>query len=339
MCEAIERKGGRAHILYTLDFPDRLGLTINPSGGGARLALHGPARMDLHSTCSSVWLRRTFFPTIPAVFEESDRTIIERECRKMRESFLELLCSDALWVNSLHGHNAGKPAQLVAALRCGFETPPTLVSNEPAEIMAFVQGAPGHVIYKTFNGLVPTTVVTGAMLAEPEILRWTPGIYQHYIAKDHELRVTMVGRRCFAVRIGSQGTVRGQIDWREAQRSPGGQPSDLILEPVQLPPRVERRCRRLLRSLGLAYGAIDLIVTPQGEYVFLEVNPAGQFLWIEAQVGLPVLDALSAMLIEGRIDYRWDSRSPAVRFDADLEKAAHAREEKACAEHNCEIRL
>jgi glutathione synthase/RimK-type ligase-like ATP-grasp enzyme len=225
----------------------------------------------------------------------------------------------------------------MAALRCGLKIPATLVSNEPTEILSFARAAPGLVIYKTFNGLVPTTVVTEEMLSELEILRWTPGIYQHYIEKDHEVRATVVGRRFFVVRIRSQETMRGRIDWREAQRSPGGRPSDLVIEPAALPPRVEQRCRRLLRSLGLAYAAIDLIVTPQGDYVFLEVNSSGQFLWVDAQVNLPVLDALAAMLIQGRIDYEWDSRSVVARFDAAFEQAVTAREEEALAEHNCEI--
>src|ERR1700694_1054163 len=102
MCEAIERKGGEVAIYYTTDFPERLGLTIRPSRRGAVLAVQDPLRMELGAQCSAVWLRRMFSPTVPAAFEDSDRAIIERECRQMRQGFLDLLCPSAFWVHPLH---------------------------------------------------------------------------------------------------------------------------------------------------------------------------------------------------------------------------------------------
>jgi hypothetical protein len=290
-------------------------------------------RRELGGEFSSVCLRRTPFAHAPAEFEEEDRETIERECRHMRRSFFDLLCPLALWVNPLSGHESAKPTQLVAAQRCGFKIPSTIVTNDPAEIMAFVREAPGPVIYKTFGGIVPTTVLTADLLAEPELLRWTPGIYQHYVQKDHELRVTVIGRRVFAVRINSQATARGQIDWREAQRTPRGKTCDLTLEPAALPAAVEARCLRLMKALGLVYGAIDLIVTPRQEHVFLEVNPAGQFLWIESAVGLPLLDAMSELLIQGTPQYDWNPKAPGLRFDADFEKAVEVRQAEILADH------
>jgi glutathione synthase/RimK-type ligase-like ATP-grasp enzyme len=55
-----------------------------------------------------------------------------------------------------------------------------------------------------------------------------------------------------------------------------------------------------MRRLGLEYGAIDLRLTPDGEYVFFEVNPAGQFLFVEHACGLPISAALAARLAAGR---------------------------------------
>jgi biotin carboxylase len=141
----------------------------------------------------------------------------------------------------------------------------------------------------------------------------------------------------FATRINSQQTARGTIDWREAQWKPRGESSDLKLEPVTLPRAVRSACRRLIRSLGLAYGAIDLIVTPQGEYVFLEVNPSGQFLWIDYEVGLPLLDAMSEMLIQGTPAYKWNFRAPRIRFDAGFLAATKDRERLSMSEHICDI--
>jgi hypothetical protein len=337
MCEAIERKEAECRVFYTPDFPQRAGLTIVPSIPGG-LALHESLGVDL-SDCGAVWVRRTFYPKAPAEFDETDCVTIERECREMRQSFFDLLGQRACWVNPLRAHETPKPSQLVAALRCGFRIPPTIVSNDPAEILCFIRAAPGQVVFKTFSGQVPTTVLGPELVAEPELLRWTPGIYQHYIEKEFELRVTVVGRRLFTVRINSQESMRGRIDWREAQRRPRGHAADLVFMSAALPPLIEARCLQLMESLGLVFGAIDLIVTPQKEIVFLEVNAAGQFLWIESEMGLPLLDVTSELLLQGRVDFAWDARSPRVRFDCDFERAVFARQEKAMAEHVSDLRV
>jgi len=340
MCEALERKGAEAKFVYTPDFPGKASLTIKPTAPTPILFATGAARMDFSTGCSSVWLRRPFFANVPKDFEETDRSMIERECRYMRTSFFDLLCPSALWVNSLNTHRLEqcKPTQLVAAQRCGLRFPPTLISNDPGEILAFVKAAHNsRVVYKTFNAFVPTSLLTEELLADTDALRWTPGIYQHYVEKSHELRVTVIGSRIFTVRINSQQTSRGTIDWREAQWKPRGAAGDLTFEPATLPRPIRAACRRLIRTLGLAYGAIDLIVTPGGEYVFLEVNPSGQFLWIDGEVGLPLLDAMSEMLIQGTLDYKWNSRAPSVRFDAELLEAAQERQRLSMAAHNCDI--
>jgi glutathione synthase/RimK-type ligase-like ATP-grasp enzyme len=59
-----------------------------------------------------------------------------------------------------------------------------------------------------------------------------------------------------------------------------------------LPERVESFCRLIVHSYGLRFGAIDLIVTPDKDYVFLELNPNGQWAWIEQRTGLPLASAL-----------------------------------------------
>jgi hypothetical protein len=335
MCEALERKGARARFVYTPDFPSRLGLSIAVTAQGTDLYAHGPVREPFGRECTGVWYRRPYFGKTPEDLDEEDRKVVERESRDLRLSFFDLLCPSALWVNPLDStfRERCKPSQLVIAKQCGFSIPPTLVSNDPQEIRSFVEGLAGAAVYKTFNALVPTSVVTPDMLADDEALRWTPGIYQGLVEKEHELRVTVVGHRMFATKIDSQATARGKIDWREAQWQRPGVRCDLAFRRATLPPQVRQACRRLMRALSLVYGAIDLIVTPRGEYVFLEVNPSGQFLWVDHAVGFPILDAMAEMLMQGRADYTWNPRSPQVVFDAELLRAAEERERQSRADH------
>jgi hypothetical protein len=81
-----------------------------------------------------------------------------------------------------------------------------------------------------------------------------------------------------------------------------------------------------LKDLGLVFGCLDLIVTPEGEYVFLEVNESGQFLWVEGYTGLPLLDAFTELLIQGRKDFRWTPSDDSVRYE-DVYRAATDRGE------------
>jgi glutathione synthase/RimK-type ligase-like ATP-grasp enzyme len=142
-----------------------------------------------------------------------------------------------------------------------------------------------------------TNRVEPADLTEPEGFLPTPGIFQPYIEKQLELRIVVVGRRLFTCAIHSQQSDRARDDWRryDLDNTPH--------EPYDLPPEIADRLLQLMERLGLVFGSIDLILTPEGEYVFLEINPNGQFDWIARLAGLPIYEHLAAMLLAGTVDY------------------------------------
>src|SRR6185312_12158775 len=105
-----------------------------------------------------------------------------------------------------------------------------------------------------------------------------------------ELRITVVGRQVFAAEIHSQHSNHTRHDWRRYDR---------YATPYfrhELPGALQRRCIALVERMGLCYGAIDMVLTPDGRYVFLEINPNGQYLWIEQATGLPISDAICDLL-------------------------------------------
>jgi glutathione synthase/RimK-type ligase-like ATP-grasp enzyme len=112
------------------------------------------------------------------------------------------------------------------------------------------------------------------------------------VTKALELRVTVVGDRVFSACIDSQRSEKSRIDWRRDGMG-------LIDEwgPYELPTEVEERLLMLVRRLGLNYGAADFILTPNGQHVFLEVNPVGEFFWLEKQPGLPLSSAIAQLLV------------------------------------------
>jgi glutathione synthase/RimK-type ligase-like ATP-grasp enzyme len=123
-------------------------------------------------------------------------------------------------------------------------------------------------------------------------------IFQAYVPKLVELRITVVGRRIFAAEIHSQRTNHTRCDWRRYDQ--GQTPH----RPHELPRDLEQRCTALVERLCLRYGAIDMVLTPDGRYVFLEINPNGQYLWIEHETGLPISEAICDLLTGGEPDSR-----------------------------------
>ena len=192
--------------------------------------------------------------------------------------------------------------QLKRAGALGFELPPTVVTNCPEDVLALHREHGGKIVSKqaakAFSSTLGdhmiryTELVSPRDLAHIDAIAHCPMIFQGYVPKLVELRVTVVGQQVFAAEIHSQTTNHTRHDWR---RYDHGQTPHL---PHELPRDVERRCVRLVEQLGLQYGAIDLVLTPDGRYVFLEINPNGQYLWIEDETGLPITDAICDLLLE-----------------------------------------
>lgn len=223
-----------------------------------------------------------------------------------------------LWVNRPAAASAAenKLVQLRAAHRCGLRFPATLVSHDPVEIRAFVRRH-GRVVYKPFlthtwqdadSGRMFSTyarIVEPSMLEDDASLLQCPGIYQAYVDKRCDLRVTAIGARFFPARLHAQHR-DGFVDWRVRQAVQG-----LRAEPGELGAGEEDKLRALMRELGLSFGCIDLAVDGDGNAHFLEVNQAGQFLFVEHLLPqLPLLRAMSAMLAQARADYSLDAAAP-----------------------------
>ncbi|MEA2601380.1 MAG: hypothetical protein QOF89_2372 [Acidobacteriota bacterium] len=232
---------------------------------------------------------------------------------------MKLLSPRALWVNppSARYIADNKILQQQVALSCGLTVPETLYSNDPGEIRDFIAALGGSAIYKPLstapwrNGSTRwacyANVVTADKLVDDDILRQTPGIYQEVVAKNYELRVTIMGREAFSTRVLSQDTVEGKVDWRRAYDE-----LRMVAEPLRA--EVLESCLELMRQLSIVFGCFDFIVTPEGEHIFLEVNEMGQFLFIEQYTGQPVLDAFSDFLISGDPKFRYRRSNPSVRF-------------------------
>jgi glutathione synthase/RimK-type ligase-like ATP-grasp enzyme len=278
-----------------------------------------------------IWNRRPLYVVDDALVHPGDREFVDVQCKAHREGLFALLRRGGFWVNDRDAAVRAnhKPLQHAIAVEVGLEMPDTLYTNDPAAIRAFLREQGGRIAFKPFymlpwksgttNFITPTTVITEAHLEDETRIAVAPAIYQELVPKAYELRVTVIGERFFAAKLNSQSTDLGLVDWRRAQEK-------MTAEETALPPIVEEQCRELMRRLGLVFGCLDLIVTPDGRHVFLEVNQMGQFLFVERWTGMPLLDAFAEMLLQGTPRYAW-SAANAVHYDDVLARVVAMHEE------------
>ncbi|MEQ1503957.1 MAG: MvdC/MvdD family ATP grasp protein, partial [Myxococcota bacterium] len=295
-----------------------LAFGVDPSGRPSRILRRtsGPD-IDLDDV-TAIWHRRPGMPTPHADLAAPwmGRFVVEEGgplFRDLWDSF------DGLQVpgpRSVYRRAEHKYTNLVLAAELGFEVPDTLVTNDPAALLAFYRRHDGRIVSKMANQILNnkfaaprynrfTEVVTPRDIAYFRSARHDATIFQGYVPKRVELRVTVVGSALFAAEIRSQETNHTRHDWRRYDHS------STPIVPHELPPAVADRCRRLVARLGLVYGAIDLVLTPDDRYVFLEINPNGQFLWVEQLTGFPIAAAIADLLVAA------DRASHAARAQAD----------------------
>ena len=315
VCWALRRCGLRPTWAKTLADPamtsvslhadDRDGLRFTGGIGAART--------------SSVWFRR---PRLPESFPgaaPADLAFVRDEWKRHIANVHAVAetAGDVFWVNRPDRAAAAenKLLQLRAAHRCGLRFPATLVSSEPDEIRRFF-ATHERVVYKPYathswrdgDGRIFSTyarVLDAETLHDDAALRLCPGIYQACVRKRCDLRVTVIGQRMFAVRIDASddGDGDGIVDWRAAAID-----DRTRSRATALPATAEAALRRLMDRLGLAFGCIDLVVDEHDDLHFLEINQAGQFLFVEHDVPeLPLLRAMTAMLAQARADYVLDA--------------------------------
>ena len=303
--------------------------TIRVASRRTAFRLTGPS-LDLQdSKPDTVWHRRPCAVPPAGSLHPADLDFVKAECRVFRHSLFGILFREAFWVNppECAARADRKLLQQSAAVEVGFDIPQTLYSNDPREIREFIREHGGTVVYKPFTGgpwrdaetywMTFTSAVTIDDLVDDDLLQATPGIYQEIIPKLYELRITVMGSCALTAKILSQETRQGRLDWRKSY-------ADLKMEIYELPELLCDLCGRLLRKLGLVFGCFDVAVTPDGRFVFFEVNESGQFLFLERYTDLPLLDAFSAFLLAGSPDFRWERPRTIVRY-ADVKDSAVSR--------------
>ena len=302
VAEALWQRGAYPFRLDTDLFPSevQLSATFTQQGLSHRIqyAHQSIAVDDIHS----VWMRKIRIPKLSADLDNRFRDGCIRESYAALEGFLDSL-ADVPWLDPLAHISAAenKLRQLRVAREVGLCIPPTLVTNNPKEAREFFHALQGNVVAKMLTPLsqgmagtsffVYTSLVTEADLLEAESLHHSPMVFQAAIPKQRELRVVYVDGQCFVGALEAAHYAEETMDWRCAQSRTMAWLED------ELPSDVVQAVRALMTRLGLAFGAIDLIRTPEGAHVFLEVNPCGEWGMLERDLDYPISSAIADVLL------------------------------------------
>ena len=316
---ALKQRGHRVLRYFGTDFPALADIEFEYGDGGESLRLHTiDGSYDL-SEFDVVWNRRMTAPKLPTGIDPRDRDYVSLQLR-FGDASLRSLLRDAFWINPYDAaRNADhKPKQLQLALRNGLKIPETLVSNRPEAIRRFIDAHPS-VIHKPLVGSAweendktlstYTARVRAEDLPNEALLRAAPGIFQAQVRKQFEVRAQFFGASYFALKIDSTRIEYGEMDWRLHQNGAMTDGS------VTLPDAVYRACMKQLQSLGLVAGAFDFIVTPEDEWIYLEVNEAGQFIFVEQwHTEFTLFDALCDFIESGDAAFEYRRKPDAQRL-------------------------
>jgi glutathione synthase/RimK-type ligase-like ATP-grasp enzyme len=308
----INERKHNAFVLKTDRFPVDYYLDLRISDGlFDGLIIHRPTDTGIQiSDIKSVWMRKKGTFSYPSGhLAPQEKAYADGE---MEHILFSMLCSlNCYWMSHPLAVRASmwKGEQLQRAVGMGFLVPRSLITNKRSVVEAFRRSAADGIVFKSLSsaslaaekvgaddrvaGSMPTTRITAEHEELLDAVSEAPCFFQELVPKACEIRATVIDGRVFAAKIHSQDDPRTRIDYRDFS-------ADILYEATTLPTVIEERCRAFVASYGLNYGAIDLIVTPEGDYVFLENNPVGQFLFVEQLV--PSLDMsgwLAECLIRG----------------------------------------
>lgn len=275
------------------DFPTDMSLaaSLHDLRWEGRIRTADGLDVDL-ATVRSVYYRRPGRPLLPATMSDAEREWALREA--IHGLFGVLGSLDCLYVNHPSMNQAAefKARQLAVAARCGLRFPSTLLTNDPDEARAFAKDVravmkplrDGFLVEHGARKAAYTTAVDDDEIDDS--VRFTVHQLQAWIEKSHDVRLTVVGDRMFAVEIHS-GSPAARVDFRADYDA-------LTYRVTDAPAEVAAGVRAMMDRLGLVFAAIDFAVTVHGEWVFLgDVNPNGQWAWIEKH--LPELRIAAAI--------------------------------------------
>ncbi len=240
----------------------------------------------------TIWWRRfkSNQQSFGATVNESHQSLTNNDCFGALTGSLQTTFAGR-WISHPRSteHASNKLIQLTTARACGMRIPDTVVTQSPGVVREFYRLHEGRIIVKPVVGtpgpLLFTQMVCEDHLNSADSIRSCPAIYQQFISGTKHIRLNCFGRNSFAGLIETN-----DLDWRPNLNVP--------IVRWEVPEFLHQQVRKILDTLGLDMGIVDLKLTPTGEFIWLEVNPQGQFLFLEGLTGEPLTEHFANYLVK-----------------------------------------
>ncbi|OMP75295.1 grasp-with-spasm system ATP-grasp peptide maturase [[Flexibacter] sp. ATCC 35208] len=261
---------------------------------------------------NAIWYRRwSFHATFPKIspleekkFEEDINEFRTEEFKIISEIFFSQIKNKKIIGSPNHlKKNPSKYQQLLAAKKAGIDIPDTIITSSREELYNFYFSHHKRIIVKAMSeaGLFN---FSGELLAgfteivSEEVINnlpdhFYPSSFQEMVEKDVELRVYYLEGKCYPMAIFSTLDKQTSIDFRKYNIQT---PNRNV--PFKIPDDLAARIVVLMNDLGLNTGSLDIILTTDGKFVFLEVNHGGQFGMVSEPCNYQLEKIVATSLIE-----------------------------------------
>lgn len=290
------------------DLPANCNLSINPASGNGIFQLHDSNLSFQLSDITAVWYRKPDPLNLSHfALDKASLDYVEAEFNEIIQGLYAIL-KDVFWINNplTTRLTHRKMLQLRFAREAGFTIPQSLITNNSKEALEFCEKIGWNVAIKSLGAISVTShqeksqiqygiftrkIGKEELMMLQDKIGHMPTLFQEYIEKDYELRITCVGDKIFSCRIDSQGNDLTREDFRFDSRK-------LIHKAFDCA-KIHENLLDYMRAFKINFGCFDIAVTKDGGYVFFECNPNGQWLWIEELTAMPIGKAIAEMLVTG----------------------------------------
>lgn len=250
---------------------------------------------------NAVYYRRPKLPTYNKTkLSKTEKKFLQAECYKSLEGIYKILESK-YWISNPYNirEAENKMWQLILAKQLGFKIPQSIISNISSKVDLFVHENNSDCVVKPLSTFkikdkgeeysIYTHKINSTLQSKE--IEICPSLLQENIHRIFDLRIIVIGNEAYAFSILSHER-KDYIDWRQNAE-------DMLFEEIDIPKDLSSKCVQLTRKMGLHFGAIDMLLSDSGTHYFLEINPNGDWAWLEIKTGCNLCNKIIDKLLEG----------------------------------------
>lgn len=250
----------------------------------------------------SIYFRRPQIPFPPEILSTGEKSFYMREYNYLLDGLFHYL-ENKKWLNNIFDirRAENKIYQILEAKKINLNIPPSIITNNPPEALKFIKKNKMCIFKSIRYGFIEeenknskilyTTEVDDSFINNIDRIKKMPFYLQKKIKKKSDIRVTIVNNQIFAAEILSQNKDISKTDWRKSSEI-------LPHQKIELPTDIKTKCLKLCSVFNLKFAAIDLILDSDNKFWFLEINPNGQWAWIEKILNYPISQTIVEYLIK-----------------------------------------